>query len=198
MQRQLIPSSPASDSVSETLSCLRYANSAKNIENKPQVNKDADSNLVVQLRAENAQLREKLRAYESGSFPDSASLKAMARSRLAERELQREESEEERTCEQLELKIEEKEREMERLEKENEELKETLREVQQKLNRCEAEMEVKMKKVLSRMKKGKRKESGENGHEDGSDDDDDDEVMMMMVGDDEITEEEMQQVDISF
>ena len=38
--------SPASDSISETDSSLVYANNAKNIQNKPKVNHDAQSDLI--------------------------------------------------------------------------------------------------------------------------------------------------------
>ena len=38
--------SPASDSISETVSSLVYANNAKNIQNKPKVNHDAQSDLI--------------------------------------------------------------------------------------------------------------------------------------------------------
>lgn len=39
--------SPASDSLNESLGSLRYANSAKNIQNKPKVNKDKNSSLII-------------------------------------------------------------------------------------------------------------------------------------------------------
>lgn len=43
---QRLTPSPASDSLGETISSLVYANNAKNIQNKPKVNRDAQSDLI--------------------------------------------------------------------------------------------------------------------------------------------------------
>ena len=51
---------PASTTVSETITTLRYADSAKKIVNKATVNEDASSKIVRQLREEIAMLREQI------------------------------------------------------------------------------------------------------------------------------------------
>ncbi|XP_048842785.1 kinesin-like protein KIF16B isoform X2 [Brienomyrus brachyistius] len=52
--------SPADINYGETLSTLRYANRAKNIINKPEINEDTNVKLIRELRAEIARLRELL------------------------------------------------------------------------------------------------------------------------------------------
>ncbi|KAI5936670.1 StAR-related lipid transfer protein 9 [Manis javanica] len=60
--------SPAHTSYSETMSTLRYASSAKNIINKPQVNEDANVKLIRELRAEIGRLKAMLLSFELRSF----------------------------------------------------------------------------------------------------------------------------------
>lgn len=49
--------SPADINVEESLNTLRYASRARNIRNKPVVNRDPNAAQVAQLRQENARLR---------------------------------------------------------------------------------------------------------------------------------------------
>ena len=90
--------SPASDSVNESLSCLRYANSAKNIENKPRVNRDRVANLILQLRQEIKRLQSELvtaRGYGS-SLTDMSMMSSLAQHSLAESTTLKNTEEEER------------------------------------------------------------------------------------------------------
>ena len=82
VERRSINGSPASDSVNESLSCLRYANSAKNIENKPQVNRDKNASLIVQLREEIDQLAHRL--LESKGASQAAAQEEAERQQQAE------------------------------------------------------------------------------------------------------------------
>lgn len=54
--------SPADDNYDETLSTLRYANRAKNIQNKPKVNEDPKDALLKEYQSEIARLKAMLRA----------------------------------------------------------------------------------------------------------------------------------------
>nr|XP_039324709.1 stAR-related lipid transfer protein 9 isoform X2 [Saimiri boliviensis boliviensis] len=60
--------SPAHTSYSETMSTLRYASSAKNIINKPQVNEDANVKLIRELREEIERLKTLLLSFELRNF----------------------------------------------------------------------------------------------------------------------------------
>uniref|UniRef100_A0A8C8UIY5 Kinesin-like protein n=1 Tax=Peromyscus maniculatus bairdii TaxID=230844 RepID=A0A8C8UIY5_PERMB len=60
--------SPAHTSYSETMSTLRYASSAKNIINKPQVNEDANVKLIRELREEIDRLKAMLLSFELRNF----------------------------------------------------------------------------------------------------------------------------------
>ena len=57
--------SPADNNYDETLSTLRYANRAKNIQNKPKINEDPKDALLRQYQEE----IEKLKAMLAGKIP---------------------------------------------------------------------------------------------------------------------------------
>ena len=61
--------SPADYNFDETLSTLRYASRAKNIQNKPTVNEDPKDALLKQYEDEITQLRTLLAQYQNGETP---------------------------------------------------------------------------------------------------------------------------------
>ena len=65
--------SPSTLNYEETLSTLKYANRAKNIQNIVKKNNDDHSQLIQELRAEIATLKKQLEAYRNGDvlFPES-------------------------------------------------------------------------------------------------------------------------------
>ena len=137
--------SPASDSVNESLSCLRYANSAKNIENKPRVNRDRDANLILQLRQEIKRLQSEL----SAARGDGSSLTDMTvMSSLAQRSLAENAEEEEREREMLEERMNEAQTIVKALKEENASLKAALDEEKKKRYHAESQLEYRMTKGL--------------------------------------------------
>lgn len=60
--------SPADYNFDETLSTLRYASRAKNIQNKPTVNEDPKDALLKQYEDEISQLRKLLAQYQNGEL----------------------------------------------------------------------------------------------------------------------------------
>ena len=64
--------SPADYNFDETLSTLRYASRAKNIQNKPTVNEDPKDALLKQYEDEITQLRKMLAAYQNGELKSGA------------------------------------------------------------------------------------------------------------------------------
>ena len=140
--------SPASDSVNESLSCLRYANSAKNIENKPRVNRDRDANLILQLRQEIKRLQSELvtaRGYGS-SLTDMSMMSSLAQHSLAESTTLKNTEEEEREREMLEERMNEAQSIVKQLKEENQKLKETLDEERKKRYQAESQLEYRMTK----------------------------------------------------
>jgi len=65
--------SPADYNFDETLSTLRYASRAKNIQNKPTVNEDPKDALLKQYEDEITELKKMLAQYQNGSGPKVAS-----------------------------------------------------------------------------------------------------------------------------
>ena len=55
--------SPAEINFEETLNALKYANRARNIKNKPMVNRDPNSVMLAQLRQEVYELKAEIRNY---------------------------------------------------------------------------------------------------------------------------------------
>ncbi|KAK8822237.1 hypothetical protein WA577_005401 [Blastocystis sp. JDR] len=98
--------SPASDSISETVSSLVYANNAKNIQNKPKVNHDAQSDLIDSLRREIASLKQQL---QGRGDVDEGTLEQLARMGLSEREEEKRMKNEEETRLRLEERVKEAE-----------------------------------------------------------------------------------------
>lgn len=66
--------SPADINVEESLNTLKYANRARNIQNKPVVNRDLISNEMQQLRQQLKYLQAEICARESGSLSDEVQL----------------------------------------------------------------------------------------------------------------------------
>ena len=60
--------SPADYNFDETLSTLRYASRAKNIQNKPTVNEDPKDALLKQYEDEITQLKKLLAQYQTGEL----------------------------------------------------------------------------------------------------------------------------------
>lgn len=60
--------SPADYNFDETLSTLRYASRAKNIQNKPTVNEDPKDALLKQYEDEITQLKKLLAQYQAGEL----------------------------------------------------------------------------------------------------------------------------------
>ena len=60
--------SPAEDSFEETLNTLRYASNARKIKNKPIVNRDPKSQLIIELRQEVEMLKMELCKYTGGEY----------------------------------------------------------------------------------------------------------------------------------
>ena len=60
--------SPADYNFDETLSTLRYASRAKNIQNKPTVNEDPKDALLKQYEDEITQLKRLLAQYQTGEL----------------------------------------------------------------------------------------------------------------------------------
>ena len=147
--------SPASDSVNESLSCLRYANSAKNIENKPRVNRDRDANLILQLRQEIKRLQSELvtaRGYGS-SLTDMSMMSSLAQHSLAESTTLKNTEEEEREREMLEERMNEAQSIVKQLKEENQKLKETLDEERKKRYQAESQLEYRMTKGMKENEK---------------------------------------------
>lgn len=142
--------SPASDSVNESLSCLRYANSAKNIENKPHVNRDRDANLIHQLRQEIKRLQNELLAArgEGASLSDMTMLSSLARCALAENADVKNEEDEEQEREMLEERMNETQEIVKQLKEENVKLKENLEQERKKRSQAEAQLEYRIKKGI--------------------------------------------------
>lgn len=61
--------SPAETNLHETLNALRYANRARNIQNKPIVNRDRDSALIVELKRQVTALASELLRIKAGGAP---------------------------------------------------------------------------------------------------------------------------------
>ena len=161
--------SPASDSVNESLSCLRYANSAKNIENKPQVNRDKNASLIVQLREEIKQLRLEL-MQRGGQSPQQIDQLAyrMLESKGASQAAAQEEAEREQMAEELE----ESKKRIAELQTENASLTEALEKERRERSLEKAEYDYRV----------------QNGVRDGD---------VLRVGDEELSVEALQQIDIS-
>ena len=68
--------SPADYNFDETLSTLRYASRAKNIQNKPTVNEDPKDALLKQYEDEITQLKKLLAQYQNGEQPQGATQQA--------------------------------------------------------------------------------------------------------------------------
>jgi Kinesin motor domain len=65
--------SPSSTNMEESLNCLRYANRAKNIQNRAHVNVDARTRIITELKAQVASLAaDLLRAMDSGDLTGGA------------------------------------------------------------------------------------------------------------------------------
>ena len=56
--------SPSSYNLEETMSTIKYASRARNIKNKPIVNRDPQSALVTQLRQEIIQLKKIIQSFK--------------------------------------------------------------------------------------------------------------------------------------
>ena len=161
--------SPASDSVNESLSCLRYANSAKNIENKPQVNRDKNASLIVQLREEIKQLRLEL-MQRGGQSPQQIDQLAhrMLESKGASQAAAQEEAEREQMTEELE----EARKRIAELQTENASLTEALERERHQRSLEKAEFDYRVR----------------NGVREGD---------VLRVGDEELSAEALHQIDIS-
>ena len=71
--------SPSSDSLGESLNTLRYANNAKNIQNKPVINQDRQSCIIEALRREIEYLKKELAGKQN---LDSSMIQSNAENRL--------------------------------------------------------------------------------------------------------------------
>mmetsp|Transcript_55981 Transcript_55981/g.77158 ORF Transcript_55981/g.77158 Transcript_55981/m.77158 type:complete len:80 (-) Transcript_55981:1237-1476(-) len=60
---------PADYNFDETINTLRYANRAKNIQNKPRINEDPKDALLREYQDEVTKLRAQLAALQSGQDP---------------------------------------------------------------------------------------------------------------------------------
>ena len=162
--------SPASDSVNESLSCLRYANSAKNIENKPQVNRDKNASLIVQLREEIKQLRQELMQQRGGQSPQQIDQLArrLLESKGASQAAAQEEAEREQQAEELEA----AKKRVAELQAENASLAEALEKERRERSLEKAEYDYRVR----------------NGVRDGD---------VLRVGGEELSVEALQQIDIS-
>jgi hypothetical protein len=69
--------SPAESNIHETISALRYANRARNIQNKPIVNRDHNSALIAELKARVQMLAGELIKYQSSSGTSAESAVSM-------------------------------------------------------------------------------------------------------------------------
>ena len=118
-----VTTSPASDSVNESLSCLRYANSAKNIENKPQVNRDKNASLIVQLREEIRRLQQELTQRGGPSQPQ---IDRLAQHLLESKGVSQAAAQEEAEREQQATELREARQRVTELQAENASLKEAL------------------------------------------------------------------------
>ena len=76
--------SPADYNFDETLSTLRYASRAKNIQNKPTVNEDPKDALLKQYEDEITQLKKLLAQYQTGELK-AGSQGAAAQAALADK-----------------------------------------------------------------------------------------------------------------
>lgn len=65
--------SPANNNYEETLSTLRYANNAKNIQNRPRVNEDPNETMIREFRAEIERLKQQLINQSTGVVTESNS-----------------------------------------------------------------------------------------------------------------------------
>lgn len=170
VERRSINSSPASDSVNESLSCLRYANSAKNIENKPQVNRDKNASLIVQLREEIKQLRQELLQRRGGQSPQQIDQLAhrLLESKGASQAAAQEEAERQQQAEALET----ARKRVQELETENASLTEALERERRERSLEKAEYDYRVR----------------NGVKEGE---------VLRVGGEELSVEALQQIDIS-
>lgn len=68
--------SPADNNYDETLSTLRYANRAKNIQNKPRINEDPKDTMLREYQEEIKKLRQML---ETNNLPGSTGMNMYTR-----------------------------------------------------------------------------------------------------------------------
>lgn len=59
---------PADSNTDETLSTLRYASRAKNIENKPRINEDPKDTMIREFQDEISRLKAELEAFSGGKI----------------------------------------------------------------------------------------------------------------------------------
>lgn len=110
--------SPAESNYDETLSTLRYANRAKNISNKPQLNEDPTETIIRQYREEILKLKDMLNQSSGAATPDVGAALLAGGDNTASIELERE---------RLRKEYEEKRLEMERLNEDQKREKENLK-----------------------------------------------------------------------
>jgi kinesin family member 13 len=76
--------SPAFDNYEESLSTLRYADQAKKIKNRAEVNESATDKLIRELKAENQRLMKLLEDFQSGKIDKNDPLYAQKLAELQE------------------------------------------------------------------------------------------------------------------
>lgn len=59
---------PADYNMEETLSTLRYASRAKNIQNKPRINEDPKDTMIREFQDEISRLKAELEQFSGGKF----------------------------------------------------------------------------------------------------------------------------------
>ena len=81
---------PSEHNISETVSTLRFADRAKQIKNKPVVNMDTKDQKIAELTEQVAELKSKLKKFESGGFTELEAEVEELRERCGELEVDRE------------------------------------------------------------------------------------------------------------
>jgi len=85
--------SPAESNYEETLSSIKYASRARNIKNKPIINRDANSMLIEALRNQVTSLQTEVAEYKTllkqNNIPVPESLKEVIEAKAVENQMQR-------------------------------------------------------------------------------------------------------------